>query len=259
MKIHQIFTHNSLRNFTYYIEFENKQAIIIDPWDAQVAQKFLKTNQLTLTTIINTHEHWDHTQGNQELVDKYECEVWAHKMGQGKIPAQSHLLEPGENIQLSEETIMQVIDTPGHSQAHLCFIIEHKNKPHCIFTGDILFNAGVGNCHNGGDVEDLYETISTKIATLPDSIIIYPGHDYLENNLRFTLKHEPSNTQAKLWLEKYSQSNINDNPLTTTLADEKQINTFLRLDNKEIQSRLATSTASEKETFIALRALRDKW
>ena len=94
---------------------------------------------------------------------------------------------------------------------------------------------------------------------MPDSIIIYPGHDYLENNLRFTLKHEPSNTQAKLWLEKYSQSNINDNPLTTTLADEKQINTFLRLDNKEIQSRLATSTASEKETFIALRALRDKW
>jgi hydroxyacylglutathione hydrolase len=259
MKIHQIFTNNVLRNYTYYIEFDNSDVIIIDPWDAKEAKKFIESKQLTLTTIINTHEHWDHTQGNQELVDKYGCEVWAHKVGQGKIPAQSRLLEPGESIRFDKETTMQVINTPGHCQAHLCFIIEHNSEPYCIFTGDILFNAGVGNCHNGGDVEDLYETICTKISTLPDSIIIYPGHDYLENNIRFTLKHEPSNTQAKLWLEKYQQVDINDHPLTTTLADEKQINTFLRLDNKEIQGNLNTTSVSEKETFIALRALRDKW
>ncbi len=259
MKIHQIFTNNVLRNFTYYIEFDNSDVIIIDPWDAQEAQAFIESKQLTLTTIINTHEHWDHTQGNQELVDKYACEVWAHKVGQGKIPAQSRLLEPGECVQLEKETIMQVIDTPGHCQAHLCFIIKHNGEPHCIFTGDILFNAGVGNCHNGGDVEDLYETISTKISTLADTIIIYPGHDYLENNVRFTLKHEPSNTQAMLWLEKYKKSNLDGKPLVTTLKDEKQINTFLRLDNKEIQNSLETPTDSEKETFIALRSLRDKW
>ncbi len=259
MKIHQIFTNNVLRNFTYYIEFDNSDVIIIDPWDAKEAQAFIESKQLTLTTIINTHEHWDHTQGNQELVDKYGCEVWAHKVGQGKIPAQSRFLEAGEKIQLDNENILHVIDTPGHCQAHLCFIIEHNNNPHCIFTGDILFNAGVGNCHNGGDVEDLYETICTKISTLPDSIIIYPGHDYLQNNIRFTLKYEPSNTQAKLWLKKYNQSDVNENPLTTTLADEKKINTFLRLDNKEIQSNLSTTNATEKETFIALRSLRDKW
>lgn len=259
MKIHQIFTHNALRNFTYYIEFDNNEVIIIDPWDAKQAKDFINSKGLKLTTIINTHEHWDHTQGNQELVDTYGCEVWAHIVGQGKIPAQSRLLEPGESIRFDKHTTMQVIDTPGHCQAHLCFIVEYKGKPHCIFTGDILFNAGVGNCHNGGDVEDLYETICTKIATLPDTIIVYPGHDYLQNNLRFTLKHEPNNTQAQLWLEKYNQSNINDKPLTTTLFDEKQINTFLRLDNKEIQNSLETPTDSEKETFIALRALRDKW
>jgi len=259
MKIHQIFTNNVLRNFTYYIEFDNSDVIIIDPWDAKEARAFIESKQLTLTTIINTHEHWDHTQGNQELVDNYGCEVWAHKAGQGKIPAQSRLLEPGESIRFDKETAIQVIDTPGHCQAHLCFIVEHNGEPHCIFTGDILFNAGVGNCHNGGDVEDLYETISTKISTLPDSIIIYPGHDYLENNVRFTLKHEPSNKQAQLWLEKYKKSNLDGTPLVTTLEDEKQINTFLRLDNKEIQNSLKTPANSEKETFIALRALLDKW
>ncbi len=259
MKIHQVFTQNALRNFTYYIELDNNNLIIIDPWDAKEAQAFIESKQLILTTIINTHEHWDHTQGNQELVDIYDCEVWAHEVGVGRIPAQTRKLKPAEKIRLDDKTIMEVVDTPGHCQAHLCFIIEHQGKPYCIFTGDILFNAGVGNCHNGGDVEDLYETICTKIFTLPDSIIIYPGHDYLENNVRFTLKYESSNTQAKLWLEKYKKSNLDGTPLVTTLEDEKQINTFLRLNNKEIQNSLEVPTNSEKETFIALRALRDKW
>lgn len=259
MKVHQIFTRNTLRNFTYYIELENKQAIIIDPWNANQAQEFLTNHQLILTTIINTHEHGDHTKGNQELVDIYGCEVWAHKVGKGKIPAQSRLLEPGEKITLDETTTMKVIDTPGHCQAHLCFILEQMNEPYCIFTGDILFNAGVGNCHNGGNIDDLYETISTKIAKLPDHIIVFPGHDYLENNIRFTLKHEPSNVKAKLWLEKYQKSDVNENPITTTIADEKQINAFLRLECKEIQNNLSTTNGSAKQTFIVLRTLRNEW
>jgi hydroxyacylglutathione hydrolase len=258
MKIHQIYTDNVLRNFTYIIELNNKSGYVIDPWDSKQSQKFLNKNNIKLHAIINTHEHWDHVQGNQELVDNYDCEVWAHKKGRGKIPGLSRLLQAEEKIQLSDNCTIEVLDTPGHSQAHLCFIVYHNNKAEYIFTGDILFNAGVGNCH-GGNVEDMYTTIQEKFESLPDDIIILPGHDYLENNLNFTLNREPSNNHAEIWLSKYKQSNVHVKPLQTTMADERKINTFFRLNNKEIINNLSDTVNSPKEVFISLRAIRDKW
>lgn len=258
MKIHQLYTDNQLRNFTYVIQLDNNSAIVVDPWDAQVINDFLSNHNLTLSTIINTHEHWDHTKGNSALVSQHECEVWAHNNGKGNIPGLSRLLSGHEKIPLESDAYIEVIDTPGHSQAHLCFIVYINDKAEYIFTGDILFNAGVGNC-SGGNVSDMYDTIQEKFETLPDDIVILPGHEYLENNLNFTLSREPSNQVAKQWLEKYHQSNIYTNPLKTTMADERQINTFFRLKNDEIIDNLPTNPFTDKEVFICLRTLRDNW
>ena len=184
---------------------------------------------------------------------------WAHSNGKDKIPGLSRLLINNEVVELTSDCKLQVLDTPGHSQAHLCFIILLDNKSKCIFTGDILFNAGVGNCQNGGDVLDLYETIKNKISNLPDDITIYPGHEYLKNNLEFTLDREPSNESAKQWLNKYAEADIHSNPLTTTIADEKEINSFLRLKNEEIISNLPNNTTSDRDVFVELRSLRNNW
>ena len=258
MKIHQIYTDNQLRNFTYIIQLENNTALVVDPWDADVINTFLNKNHLSLSTIINTHEHWDHTKGNSELVSQHGCEVWAHSNGLGNIPGLSRQLNGHEKIPLESDVYIEVIDTPGHSQAHLCFIVFINDKAEYIFSGDILFNAGVGNCH-GGNVSDMYDTIQEKFETLPDKIIILPGHDYLENNLNFTLSREPSNPMAKKWIEKYKQSDIFTNPLQTTMADERQINTFFRLQNDEIRGNLPNNPQSNKEVFFSLRSLRDDW
>ena len=75
MKVHQIYTDSNLRNFTYIIELNNKSAFVIDPWNADLVNNILTKYNLKLTAIINTHEHWDHIQGNQELVDLHQCEV----------------------------------------------------------------------------------------------------------------------------------------------------------------------------------------
>ncbi|MFK8011715.1 MAG: hydroxyacylglutathione hydrolase C-terminal domain-containing protein [Marinicellaceae bacterium] len=258
MNIHQIYTDNQLRNFTYIIQLSNGSAIVVDPWDAEVINTFLIQNSLSLSTIINTHEHWDHTKGNSALVSQHGCEVWAHNNGLGKIPGLSRQLSGHEKIPLESDVYIEVIDTPGHSQAHLCFIVFIHDKPEYIFSGDILFNAGVGNCHNG-NVFDLFKTIQEKFETLADNIIILPGHDYLENNLNFTLSREPSNSMAKHWLEKYHQSDIFTNPLQTTMADERQINTFFRLNNQEIRNNLPNKPQTEKDVFVSLRSCRDNW
>ena len=214
MKIHQVYTASKLRNFTYLIELDNASAIAIDPWNDQVIEELLSANQLALKAIINTHEHWDHIQGNDALVAAHGCEVWAHANGEGKIPGLSRILVAGERIALDSGVALQVLDTPGHTFAHLCFLVVENSEAKAVFTGDTLFNAGVGHCHSG-DAQVLYQTISKQFYCLPDNVVVYPGHEYLENNLRFTLSLEPDNHNAQAWLERAIKSDPTIAPITT--------------------------------------------
>ena len=123
--------------------------------------------------------------------------------------------------------------------------------------GDTLFNAGCGNCNNGGSVEKLYETLSNQLNKLPDETKIYPGHDYIENNIRFALSRDSNNSVLIKWLEK-AKNHDPHVPITTTLAIEKTINPFLQLSNKPIIQQLQqdfsqlSATPSEKEVFICV-------
>ncbi len=259
MKIHQVYTQSVLDNFTYLLELSDGSAIAIDPWDETITNQLLTDNNLSLKAIINTHEHWDHIQGNEPLVAQHSCEVWAHANGQGKIPGLSRLLNAGELIALEEGVQLKVLDTPGHTMAHLCFLVLEKGLPKAVFTGDTLFNAGVGHCRGGGDIDLLYQTIVEQFHSLDDSIVIYPGHRYLENNLRFTLSIEPGNQQAQAWLVRASQDTDPLNPVTTSIGDERKFNTFFRLDSAAIRATLGCDASSEKAVFTALRERRDNW
>lgn len=258
MKIHQVYTASELRNFTYLIELSDGSAISIDPWDEKLVNKLLTDKQLTLKAIINTHEHWDHIQGNPALVAQHGCEVWAHANGQGKIPGLSRTLVAGEKIALDSGVELQVLDTPGHTFAHLCFLVLDNSQIKAVFTGDTLFNAGVGHCRSG-DAEVLYQTISKQFHSLPDDVVVYPGHEYLENNLRFTLSLEPDNPDAQSWLQRALKSDPTVAPITTCIGDERLFNSFFRLDSPQIRERLDCQSVSEEQVFIALRSLRDNW
>ena len=258
MKVHQVYTESELRNFTYLIELDNGSGLIIDPWDAAEVNSLLQQKQLRLQAIINTHEHWDHIQGNAELVAEHGCEVWAHNNGQGKIPELSRMLTADELIDLDGGAQLRVLDTPGHTYAHLCFVVLEHGLPVAVFTGDTLFNAGVGHCR-GGDVDSLYQTIAEQFHSLDDRVLVYPGHDYLENNLRFTLSVEPDNQQAQEWLPRAMAADPTVAPLVTSIGDERTFNSFFRLANPQIREQLNCVDATDKEVFVALRALRDNW
>jgi len=259
MKIHQLYTHSFLRNFTYLIELNNGTALVIDPWDADLVNSALLKRNLGLFAIINTHEHWDHTQGNAALVSEHCCEVWAHENGRGKIPELTRVLVTGELIDLEFGAQLCVLNTPGHTFAHLCFLVIIQGQPSAVFTGDTLFNAGVGNCSNGGDAEVMYTTIVEQFHCLDDAVKVYPGHEYLENNLRFTLSMEPDNTDAKQWLARAVAADPAVQPLTTTIGDERKLNTFFRLNNPVIRASVDCSEGTDQAVFVALRSCRDKW
>ena len=113
MQIHQLYTQSVLRNFTYLIQLDDGSAIVIDPWEDESVNQRLKERGLTLTAIINTHEHWDHTQGNEALIAKHGCQVWAHANGEGKIPGLTRMLGANEIIDLEDDVQIKVLDTPG--------------------------------------------------------------------------------------------------------------------------------------------------
>ncbi len=142
-------------------------------------------------------------------------------------------------------------------------MLSHTDQP-ALFSGDTLFNAGAGNCHNGGHPHELYETFESQLEKLPDDTLIYPGHDYLINNLRFTLDREPDNATAAGMIEQYESQDPND-ALVTTLAMEREMNTFFRLDSPSVIARLVQQfpemgdSPSRKDVFLKLRELRNSW
>jgi hydroxyacylglutathione hydrolase len=145
---------------------------------------------------------------------------------------------------------------------HIC-LRSHTEQP-ALFSGDTLFNAGAGNCHNGGNAEDLYTTFVDQLARLPDDTRIYPGHDYIENNLRFTLAREPDNAAARSLLPNVAGHDAATMPVTT-LREEKQFNTFLRLSSASVIAALREAfpdlpeKPDPKTVFVKLRELRNTW
>lgn len=258
LKIHQLYAANSLRNFNYIVENASK-TWVIDPYDANQIMNVVEQLNKPIEAIINTHEHHDHIRGNQQLSKDYKAEIWAHSNAKKMIPNVSRFLVAGEIIPLDQEHCFEVMDTPGHTHAHLCLLLKKNNKAYAIFTGDTLFNAGVGNCHNGGDPQVLFETIRDHFLTLPDDVLVYPGHDYMRTNLGFTLEREPRNKAASTMLKTSLEMDQDREFLLTKMGEEKQINTFLRLDSPEIIDNLETPVQNQNEVFLTLRQLRNNW
>jgi len=171
-------------------------------------------------------------------------------------------VQAGDIIRVGKTVELECLDTPGHTMCHIC-LLSHTEQP-ALFSGDTLFNAGAGNTHNGGDTALLYATFAEQLSKLPDNTQVYPGHDYIENNLKFTLAREPGNAAAQALLPQVA----GQDPATsvvTTLAQEKAHNTFFRLGNASIIEELRAhfpdlaEQPDPRTVFTRLRELRNKW
>jgi hydroxyacylglutathione hydrolase len=172
VKIEQ-FLVGQMANFTYIIVDEkNKDSIIVDPsWNLEVIFDFLKKNNLSNTFVINTHSHFDHVYGNDQVVKMTGAKIIQHKAS----PLQKDIeVNDGEVIRFGESGI-KIIHTPGHSGDSICLVIDNK----IILTGDTLF---VGNCGRldlpGSDPNEMFNSIYNKLINLDDTLVVYPGHHY---------------------------------------------------------------------------------
>jgi hydroxyacylglutathione hydrolase len=233
----------------------------IDPVDHHRCLAAAEKRGWRITQIVNTHEHGDHVAGNAAMIAATGAKLLAPGNAGQKIKNVDRGLKDGDMVNVGTSVELIVLDTPGHTMCHLALL--STAQPPVLLSGDVLFNAGVGNCHNGGDPQVLFQTIETKIQHLTDETRVYPGHEYLLNNLAFSLDREPDNPQVKKLLAQLGESYDPDEPLVTTIGLERAINPFLRLGSKTLVDRLRESfpdmPATRQDVFLRLRQLRDRW
>ncbi len=171
MKVHQIQVGN-MQNFTYIVEDEDtSEAILIDPsWDLIKLEMIIKRNNLKIKYIVNTHHHFDHTQGNEAMVESTKAPIIQHESSELKHDI---TVKDGDYIEFGNSKL-KVIHTPGHSKDSICLIGDNK-----IFSGDTLF---VGNCGRidlpGGSAKELYHSLFDVLHSLDDDLVLYSGHNY---------------------------------------------------------------------------------
>jgi hydroxyacylglutathione hydrolase len=261
--VEQIWTGNAYRNFNYLIACpETGEALAVDPLDHKKCLATAKRRGFEVTQILNTHEHGDHTGGNGPMIKATGAKLLAHANAAGTIPGMDRGLAAGDVIQVGRTVELEALDTPGHTMSHVC-LLARTDTP-ALFCGDTLFNAGAGNCHNGGHPAELYQTFAEQLARLPNATQVYPGHDYVANNLAFTLDREPDNEDARSLLARVEDQDP-AKALVSDLELEKRVNTFFRLHNPTVIARLREAfpdlpdDPGPEQVFVKLRELRNQW
>ncbi|MDH3641770.1 MAG: hydroxyacylglutathione hydrolase [Gammaproteobacteria bacterium] len=264
MIVEQIWTGNAYRNFNYLIVCpETGEALAVDPLDHEKCLARAKDKGWQITQILNTHEHGDHTGGNGPMIKATGAKLLAHANARNSIEGIDVGLDAGDVVKVGNTVELLALDTPGHTMSHVC-MLSQTDVP-ALICGDTLFNAGAGNCHGGGHPDELYDTFASQLDKLPDNTLIYPGHDYITNNLEFTLDREPDNEAAAKLLEGLAASHDPEAAMVTSLAQEREINTFFRLTSTTVINRLRESfpdladTPTPREVFLKLRELRNSW
>lgn len=266
MLVEQIPVNNDLRNYMYLIACpETMEAVAIDPLDHAVCLQRATDLGWVIRGVINTHEHHDHIGGNEPVIKATGATLYAHYNAVDKIANVDVALNASDVVQVGTSIRLIALDTPGHTFCHTCLYFEGNDAAlPALFCGDTLFNAGVGNCHQGGNPQTMYQTFAEQIFVLSDETKIYPGHDYIVNNLEFTLDREPDNAAAKSLLAAMQQWS-GDKHFISNIAMEKAVNTFFRLSSETVISKLNDQFSdlgvnpSEEAVFLKLRELRNSW
>ena len=189
------FIFNPVQENTYVVYDAKDACCIIDPGcyfpeEKKTLEAWLKEHQLVPNLLLNTHCHLDHVFGNKWVAEQYgislqigEKEGWtlsyAPEFGEKwGLPFENYAGEPGylkegDRVAVGEDEL-KVLFTPGHSIGHIAF---YNKQQGFVIGGDVLFRMGIGRTDiPGGDAETLLKSIREKLFSLPDEVIVYPGH-----------------------------------------------------------------------------------
>ena len=162
----------NMQNFSYIIYDEHdKVGVVIDPsWDLEKIFDFLEKNKISAKYIINTHTHFDHVLGNDQVAEITRAPIIQHEKSTIK---NDRSVSEGEIINIGKMEL-QVLHTPGHSEDSICLIVNKES----ILTGDTLFVGNIGRVDlPGSSPDNMFDSLS-RVSKLEGSLVVYPGHNY---------------------------------------------------------------------------------
>jgi hydroxyacylglutathione hydrolase len=239
-----------------WVWHDGRHAVAVDPGDPDPLLDFLDANRLTLSAVLITHHHRDHTGGNVLLRQRTGCAVYAPD--NPRIPAVTHVLRGGDKLNLAEPGLhFDVLATPGHTLDHISYV-GHG----CLFCGDTVFGCGCGKLFEG--TPEMMAASLDAILSLPDATQVCCAHEYTLTNIAFAKTIDGSNP-ALLEREREDRALRAQNrpTLPSSLAREKATNPFLRFHDPDMTAFAAAYLKcphpEPSEVFGAIRAAKDAW
>ncbi|MFZ4854931.1 MAG: MBL fold metallo-hydrolase [Desulfuromonadaceae bacterium] len=171
---------------------QSREGIVVDPGgNVEKIAAIVTRHRLKIHTIINTHGHFDHLGGNRQALTTFSgARLLIHQADAPMLSKSAEVARmygiPGDNSPEADAYLvdgmevifgtcrLKVLYTPGHTLGGCCLYFEDEHK---VITGDTLFADSIGRTDlPGGSHEQLLNSIRTKLFTLPDDVIAYPGH-----------------------------------------------------------------------------------
>lgn len=237
-------------NYAYLVtDDKTKDAVIIDPANPSEVLPVLKdevAGGIKLKHIINTHHHWDHAGGNEEILNAYPIPI----IGGKDCAKVSKTPKHGETFTIGDSIKVKALHTPCHTQDSICYLFEDGND-RAVFTGDTLFIGGCGRFFEGTAAE-MHKALNETLAALPDDTKVYPGHEYTKGNVKFAVSVSQADAIKKL--EDYANNNKQTQG-KFTIGDEKKHNVFMMLDDPAVQK--ATGKTSAVDVMNQLREMKN--
>ncbi|XP_031714085.1 putative hydrolase PNKD [Anarrhichthys ocellatus] len=234
-------------NYSYLvIDTASSVAVVIDPADPQTVQAVLKEEGVTLEAILCTHKHWDHSGGNKGLKRIHSsCRVYGNAAD--NIPALTHPLSHKDSVTVGRMHF-KALFTPGHTVGHMIYLLDGQvvDAPSSLFSGDLVFLSGCGRMFEGS-ATTMLSSLDT-VASLSDETLLWPGHEYAEDNLLFAAEVEPRNAAREnksQWVLQQRGQKLCTSP--STIGEERQYNPFLRSHSAELHLALGVQQFQDED------------
>ncbi len=215
---------------------DGRSALVVDPGDADPVLAYLNDQKLTLTGILITHHHADHTGGVLNLLQNLGTHIPVYGPAGDNIPGRTIVAKQDDKIEIATPRVSLVVyEVPGHTLSHIAYFANMQANvvEPMLFCGDTLFASGCGRLFEGTPTQ-MTESLA-KFASLPKNTLVYCTHEYTLSNIRFALAVEPNNLNLLSWAEKAQALRALNLPtLPTTIGQELQVNPFMRCDQAEV-------------------------